>query len=425
MSNTAVEDRFSEPGTLKCPYGYYAELRDNAPVFYSKSLNSYVITKHADTLSILQHPELFSSSPPRDQTSSMVAYAERYHSLYDEAGVPRRVPVLAMTDGDLHRRYRDLINPRFTPGSVKGMEQAIVKVADELIDAFIDRGADTEGKVDLYSEYALLVPLHIFCDTLGVGRGGIQIMQDAGAAAMALVTGGLLDEAGRVAAHLKLIEFSKFIMKHVERLRAAPDASLLSHMIHGETRDGDKLSDQEILSMCATLNTGGNETTTNGIGNTLYAAIKDPEMLRRLTLDRELIKKFTEEVMRTDSPIANVMRWANEDTVVGGQAIAKGSCLHVRIPAGNRDADVYPDADTIDTQRKGILNHLAFGNGTHYCVGVHLSRVEIRVSLNRLLDRMEDIRIDESRGPVEYSGRAAVRALTALPVTFRKRREGG
>ncbi|MBB4642204.1 cytochrome P450 [Rhizorhapis suberifaciens] len=423
MATKELPDRFGDAEILRSPYDYYSQIRGEDEIFFSKALNAFVISRFADSEAVLQNTNIFVNTPPINQSSAMAAYTERYYKLYDEANVPRRVPVLAMTDGSLHLRYRELINPRFMPSAIKRMEDALAAVVDGLIDGFIERGAEGEGSVDLYREYALLVPLYFFCDTLGVPRTHIQLMQDAGAASIALVTGGLLDEEGRVAAHLKLIEFAKFIQENIQRLRAGPDDSLLSHMIHSETRDGDRLSEQEVISMCATLNTGGNETTTNGLGNTLYAAIKDPQTLQRLAENRDLIPKFIEEVMRFDSPIAAATRWAKEDTVIGETLIPKGSCVHVRLASGNRDEAKYNHANEFDPQRGNVRNHLGFGHGVHYCVGVHLSRSEIRIGLARLLDRLEDMRIDASKGPIEYAEAGMVHGLKALPITFRKRRD--
>ncbi|MEJ7927466.1 cytochrome P450 [Sphingobium sp. AN641] len=420
MATTELPDRFGETEMLKAPYDYYSQLRGEEEIFFSKALNAFVISRFADSEAVLQNTSTFSNTPPINQATAMAAYTERYFKLYEEAGVPHRVPVLAMTDGNLHLRYRELINPRFMPSAIKRMDDALVAVVDGLIDGFIDRGADGEGSVDLYREYALLVPLYFFCDTLGVPRTHIQLMQDAGAASISLVTGGLLSEEERVAAHLKLIEFTKFVQVHINRLRAEPDDSLLSHMIHSATRDGDHLSEQEVISMVATLNTGGNETTTNGLGNTLYAAIKNPEMLKKLSENRDLIPRFIEEVMRFDSPIAAATRWAKEDTMIGETHIPKGSCLHVRLASGNRDEAKYSHANEFDPARSNVRNHLGFGHGVHYCVGVHLSRSEIRIGLGRLLDRLEDICIDTSKGPIEYAEAGMVHGLRALPITFRK-----
>lgn len=413
VSQCPVADKFADPGTLENPYPYYEELRVEAPVFFSSTLNSYVISRFKDVVTVAQNPKLFSSVSPRNQTSVMASFSEAYYQMYEEAGLPPRIPTLVGSDGDTHRRYRQIAEPFFTPRAVKEMEGKLAQVVDELLDSIIDRGA-----IDIYREFALLVPLYVICDVLGLPRENARLMQEAGDASTDLAGAGVLNEEQRRACHATLIRFGLYLREYIRRYREKPEANLISHLIHTPTRDGDTLSEQEIIALCTTLNVGGNETTTNGIGNALWLLLNDPETEARLRANREDIPRFVEEALRLESPVSSLMRWATEDTEVGGVAIPAGACLHLRIPAANRDDGQFGCPASVDLGRSSIRNHLAFGNGAHYCLGVHLTRAEMRLALNKIFDRMTDLKLDSSKDAVRHNYKTQVRSLTGLPITF-------
>lgn len=410
-----VSDRFADAATLENPYPYYEELRAEAPVFFSPTLNSWVVSRFKDFVEIAQNPQLFSSVSPRNQTTIMASFSEVYYKMYEEAGLPPRIPTLVGSDGDTHRRYRQISESFFTPRAVKAMEAQLAGVVDELLDAIIDRES-----VDIYREFALLVPLYVICDVLGLPREHARLMQEAGDASTDLAGAGVLTEDERRDRHRTLIRFGLFLREYINHYRENPADNLISHLIHTPTRDGDHLSEQEIIATCTTLNVGGNETTTNGIGNALWLLLSDPETEAHLRANRDDIPRFVEEALRLESPVASLMRWATEDTEVGGVAIPKGGCLHLRIPAGNRDEEQFGCPASVDLGRPAIRNHLAFGNGVHYCLGVHLTRAEMRLALNRIFDRMTDMKIDTSKGPVRHNYKTQVRSLTGLPITFKR-----
>ncbi len=416
MANTSqcpVADKFADPVTLENPYSYYDDLRDDAPVFFSETLNSYVVTRFKDIVSIAQNPATFSSVPPKNQTTIMASFSEVYYKMYEDAGLPPRIPTLVGSDGDTHRRYRQIAEGFFTPRAVKEMEEQLLAIVDDLLDKIIDKGA-----ADIYREFALLVPLYVICDVLGLPRENAALMQAAGDASTDLAGAGLLSDDERRERHETLIRFGLYLREYIAKYREAPENNLISHLIHTPTRDGDNLSEQEIIALCTTLNVGGNETTTNGIGNTLWLLLKDPEVEARLRANRDEIPRFVEEALRLESPVTSLMRWANEDVEVSGVAIPKGGCLHLRIPAGNRDTLQYQCPAAADVERSGIRNHLAFGNGVHYCLGVHLTRAEMRLALNRIFDRMTDLKLDPTKPAVTHNYKTQVRSLTGLPITF-------
>lgn len=412
-SHCPVPDKFADASTLENPYSYYDELREEAPILYSETLGSYVVSRFKDIVAIAQDPTRFSSVPPKDQTTVMASFSEAYYKMYDEAGLPPRIPTLVGSDGDTHRRYRQIVEKFFAPRAVKKMESQLLTIVDDLLDGIIDKGS-----VDIYREFALLVPLYVICDVLGLPRENAAMMQAAGDASTDLAGAGVLNDDERRERHKTLIKFGLYLREYIEKYREAPEDNLISHLIHTPTRDGDHLSEQEIIALCTTLNVGGNETTTNGIGNTLWLLLNNPETEARLRANRDEIPRFVEEALRLESPVTSLMRWANEDVEIDGVAIPKGGCLHLRIPAGNRDAMQYPEPASANLERPGIRNHLAFGNGVHYCLGVHLTRAEMRLALNRIFDRMTDMKLDGTKPAVSHNYKTQVRSLTALPITF-------
>lgn len=412
---TEVKDRFGDSEFFEHPYDYYVMLRERHPVFYSPTLQSWVISRFEDVKAIADNPELYSSAPPTNQTAVLASFSEAYKAMYEEAGLPSRVPTLVTTDGATHRRYRGMVQSYFSPVAAKKFEATLLEIIDGLIDEFIER-----GEVDICKDFCLLVPLFVICDLLGVPRTQIALMQAAGNASTDLAGAGILTEEQRRAAHARLIEFGLYMREFITKYRAEPADNLLSRLIHDKTPDGDHLTEQEILSLCMTLNVGGNETTTSALGNAIYILLQNPDLEARLRENREEIPKFVEEALRLESPVNSLMRWPREDVEIAGVKIKAGSTLHLRIPAANHDGAKFENPEEIRLDRPAARTHLAFGQGVHYCVGNHFARLEMKLALNRIFDRMLDLKLDESKGPVRRLVKTQTRAVEALPITFRK-----
>jgi len=334
--------------------------------------------------------------------------------MYDEAKVPRQLPTLVITDGKTHMRYRKHIDSYFNVASVRELDGKILKVVDDLIDGFID-----EGAVDLYKGFCLQVPLHLMCDLLGFPRADAPLLQRAAEASVRLAGGAGETEERRVALHKDSIDFHRYAQGHIRRVRTSPDATLLSAMIHTVPEDGIPMTDQELISMLQALNVGGNETTTNGLGNMFWIALADPAMFGILRADRSLVPKFAEEALRAECPVSALPRWAMQDTEIGGVAIPAGSTIQVNYSAVNRDPAQFPEPQRIDVERKSLRNHAAFGMGPHYCAGAILARSEMKVAMNRILDRMTSIRLETTSPPV-FQPKLIVRSVTTLPIVFEK-----
>jgi cytochrome P450 len=414
QESQCMRDRFNEAAIIQEPMEYLAQLREEAPVFYSETLRAYIVTRFADVQEAASWNEVFSSSPSADG-SMFLNFAPEYTPLYTAAGVPPQKPTLVVTDGAAHKRYRSLVERAFTMSSVKKLGRPVAELTDSLIDQFIDRGA-----ADLYKEFCLKLPLFVICDMLGLPRAEAELLKRAADTAPRLLGGALETPETVVALHQEQVEFHKYLMGQIAQRRATPNDTLISQLIHTLPEDGVPLSDEELLSIITTLNVGGNETTTNGLGNMFMLCFSQEGMQERLRADRELVPAFVEEALRVEAPVATMVRFTTRDTVLGGVAIPAGSTVMISFQGGNRDERQFSCPAEIQLDRKGIRNHLAFGAGVHYCLGAMLARLELKVALNRILDRMTDIKIANQGCPLTHEPKLIVRALTALPVTFTK-----
>jgi cytochrome P450 len=235
-------------------------------------------------------------------------------------------------------------------------------------------------------------------------------------ALVAFGTGGS-DRAGRHERALRGIqEMDAYFRELVELRRSAPGGDMLSAMMaaeEGPAGEGDALTDDELVSMCALLLFAGHETTTNSIANAVLALLRHPEQLARLRESPELLNTAVEELLRFDGPIKVINRWVVADTEIGGRAVAAGERVHLVLAAANRDPAKFPDPDRLDLTRSPNP-HIAFGKGIHACIGAQLARMETRIAVGRIVERLPGLALD---GDVTWKSSLASRSLEALPVT--------
>ncbi len=179
--------------------------------------------------------------------------------------------------------------------------------------------------------------------------------------------------------------------------------------------DGDRLTDEEIVANCILIMVGGQETTTNLIGNGMLSLLRHPDQLEKLQADSSLIPSAVEELLRYESPIQHTTRVAHEDTELGGKTIRKGQTVIAVMGAANRDPEQFPDPDRLDICRQDN-RHVAFAYGSHFCFGAPLARLEGQVAFETMLRRMPNLRLEP--GSLTWRGNLDLRGLTALPITF-------
>jgi cytochrome P450 len=307
-----------------------------------------------------------------------------------------------------HTRVRGLVNKAFTPRRVASLRQHIEGIVDELLGSVAGRGT-----LDVIADLAAPLPAFVIAELLGVPRQDYPQFKAWSNDLLALAGGLNRDDAlGRFRHGLDAL--LGYLRKIISARRKEPRDDLISAMIAAQEAQ-DALSDSELLATCNLLLLAGHETTTNLIGNGLLALLRNPAELARLRAEPGLLRSGIEEMLRYDSPVQATVRIPTEEIELAGQRIAAGALVVVGIGAANRDPAAFPDPDRFDVAR-GENRHLAFGFGTHFCLGAPLARLEGEIAFRALLDRFPNLRL--STADVTYRPNVLLRGLTALPVVF-------
>lgn len=407
-----IMDSFASPEVLATPFDFFRTLRDDAPVFFSEALGAYVVTRQADVQHVLQNPAVFTSFPAGASRATMAAFSADYRYIYEEKGTHPPLPTLVVTDGDVHKRYRGTVDKAFSVAAVREMENDIVDLVDALLDDIVPT-----GRADFYREFCLRLPSIVMCDVIGLPREAAALLKRGADTSPRLVSAALETEESRQALNGERADMYVYIQTFIDRYRAQPADNLLSRLVHLLPEDGVPLTDQELISLAGTLNVGGNETTTNGLGNMFHLAFADPALQQRLRDHPDDIPRFVEESLRVEAPVSAMPRWVGENAEIDGIKLPAGSRLFVSFLAANHDDRRWACPHMVDVDRKAIRNHLGFGAGPHYCLGAPLARLEMRIAMERVLARMGGIRLD-SDIPLRRQTKMIVRGVENLPITF-------
>jgi cytochrome P450 len=311
-------------------------------------------------------------------------------------------------DGDEHRRLRKLVTKASTPKMVEQLRPRIQEIADDLIDA-----VEARGEMELIDDFAFPLPITVIAEMLGIpvaDRDSFRRWSNA------LVTPALTPED--VETFRKLIgDFVAYLRALFVRRRSEPGDDLVSALLTVE-EGGDTLSEQELSSMVALLIIAGHETTVGLIGNAVLALLRNAEQREQVSREPARITQAVEELLRYDSPVERTLnRWAAIDVELGGQTIKRGDGVIVIVGSANRDASRFPEPDKLDFDREDV-KHLAFGRGSHYCLGAPLARVEAEIALTTLLRRLPGLRLAMDPDELYWRPVPLFRSLAELRVAW-------
>ena len=382
------------------PYPVYARLRDEAPVYLDPVNHIWGISRYADVVEVEKHPARYSSA---------------------QGSRPRIVGDVSMINNDdpLHQNKRRLVARKFTPRSVKEHEDHVRGVVTELIDAVA--GA---GECDVVQALAAPLPARVIGEMLGFDRELWPKCLEWSEVTM--YEGGQYNpdgserQTGDRTVHA-VLEFAEATMAVIEARRAEPRGDLISAWVHSavEFPDGTvrAMSDNEIVSEALLVLDGGAETTRTVIGSIVVELARRPDQRAQLAADPAILGATgVEEFIRWVSPILNMRRTATETHELHGQTIEAGDELLLMYSSANRDERVYTDPETFDVTREHN-HHVAFGFGTHFCLGASLARLEIRVMFEELLRRIPDWRIAPGAEP-RILPSAFARGYDTIPIEF-------
>ena len=306
-----------------------------------------------------------------------------------------------------HRVQRALVSPAFRSKMLERWEEDLVRaVVNELIDGFAG-----QGQADLVRELTFNFPVQVIARILGLPRSDYPKFQRWAVE----ITSVAANWDRGVAASKALRDYFADVL--ADR-RAHPADDLITELVNVEV-DGTKLDDEEIYSFLRLLLPAGVETTYRASGSMLFGLLTHPDQLQALIADRSLMAQAIEETIRWEPPVTVILRRATKDTELAGVKVAEGADIALLLGAANRDERKYPDPDEFDIFRE-VKQHVGFGFGVHVCLGMHLARMETRVAINTLLDRLPDLRLDPAATDVHIAG-MAFRSPLCLPVLFRAR----
>jgi cytochrome P450 family 142 subfamily A polypeptide 1 len=385
-----------------------AWLRENEPVYWSDKDQLWVLTSFEDVSYVSKHQELFTSA----------------------AGVrPGNPAKLGLIDEDepRHTDLRKLINKGFSPRMVKKLESVFRDITTEAIDAVAK-----DGECDFVSAISVPLPIRLIAAMIGICEEDRDLFH-RWSDEMIAADGNQSDPEIMQRAHKAFLEYSAYVTRVIEDRRKHPQDDLTSILVGAKDEGllGDfggselplredvseehlALANDELIMLMVILMVAGNETTRNGISGGMQLLIENPEERRKLIDDPSRIPAAVEEMVRMVSPVRSFGRTATQDTELRGKSISKGEKVLIVYPSANRDPKEFADPDHFDVARNP--HHLAFGIGSHFCLGANLARMEMRVAFEEVLRRLPDM--EYSDGGPRLKPSALVRSCMEMRVRF-------
>lgn len=394
----------------ECPFHVYQQLQEEAPVWQMPGTNVFVVTRYDDIREIIRDPSRFSSS--FSALLNTGSSNEEVNAIYGQGY--EMVETLLTQDPPRHRVYRNLVNKVFSNKRIEGMRSEIEKMSNELIDDWID-----EPEVDLLNRFCVPLPIYVISDQLGVPRSELPLIKkwsDASASRL----GRLADEEEQIQNAKDIVEFQHYFAALLDRMRETPEDNIISDLANNTIDEGRLLTKPEALGMIQQILVAGNETSTSAIAGGVVLLIQNPDQQAMLRQHPDLIPGAVEEILRLETPTTGMWRRATADTEIGGVDIPEGAFLMVRFAAGNRDESIFTDSGAMSVARENADSHLAFGQGTHFCLGAQLARMELQVALTALLNRTTDWALVEGKNSLKHSPNVLLRGLTDLHIAFSK-----
>ncbi len=385
-------------------YAYYCWLRGEAPVYKGKMsvMNAYFVLRYDDCVTVLKDPRFVRNRTTATGGGRRMPFP-----------VPKHVALVGQSmileDEPEHRRLRNLVHKAFTPRALRKLEERIETLTHELLDK-----AEARGTIDLKANYALPIPVTVISEMVGIEQDEMPQFANL---MKSVVSNGINGLALAKMMLWDMRQSARFVRELVQRKRDNPADDILTGLIQAED-EGQKLSEDELISMVFLLVVAGYETTVHLITNAVAALLLHPEQLARLRADPNLMDSAIEEVLRFNGPVQSTKpNYAAEAVTLHDVTIPRGAMVMPLLGAANHDPAVFENPDLFDIGRTPN-RHLGFGQGIHYCLGAPLARIETKIALTNLLDRNPNLRLAVKPEALEELPIPTLASYKTLPVTF-------
>lgn len=379
------------PEVIADPYTYYRHYRTSDPVHWGIASNprlggAWYLFRYQDVMQVLESPKFGreASKVRNDGVGAPVPAAFKgFRSMVTNWMVFRDAPD--------HTRLRTLVNKVFSPKMVDNIQPSIVSITDSLLNQIQD-----QEEMDLVDDFAFPLPVMVIADLLGVDSSDRPLFR-SWALALQHASASRLTPSQEIyeQAEAATQGFIQYFRDAIVKRHQEPRQDLITALVKAR-EEKDKLSDEEILATCIHLLTAGHETTINLITKGMLALLRNPGALQLVRSNVEIMPQVVEELIRYDSPVQMVTRWAYADVEIGGKLIQRGDSVGLMLGSANRDPDRFSNPDILDFQRADN-KHCGFGSGIHFCLGATLARAEAAIALNILLNRLPKLRLVEEK----------------------------
>lgn len=408
MSGYDEVDFFTEASLWDDPYPYFEHLHSKGPVCRLPRRNVVAVTGHEEALAVFGDPATFSAANSANGPIPELPFVPEGDDIRDQIARFRSQMYMAgqviTQDGFRHSMLRSLLNQLFMPARLKGLEQYLEDLSDELIDALIPAGG-----CELMQRYATPYATLVIADLLGVPE------EDRGS---------FRDRPANMNGDERLQFLATYFHDYIDDRRRNPRNDIMSQFASAKYPDGSTPTIADMVNLACSLFAAGQDTTAKILCTSMRLLAERPDLQRLLRDENQRIPEFIEEMLRFDGPIKTDSRLVVRSTTLGGIDLKAGTTVCLFLDAINRDPRRYAEPANIKLDRPKAREHLAFGRGAHTCAGAPLARTELRISLSRLLTRLHDIRIDEAvHGPraarrFEYVPSYILRGLKELHIKF-------
>jgi cytochrome P450 len=418
MTDIEPTNFFADSSLIDDPYPYFDELRAKCPVLDQPHHGVLAVSGHSEALAVYKDSAFsscvsvagpFSGLPFQPEGDDISELLEAYRD---------RIPMsehIVTQDGALHARTRGLLSRLLTPKRLKENEDFMWELSDQLLDRFVSRGS-----CEFLADYARPFSGLVIADLLGIPRSDHDEFRAVNGTQ---VVGDITDDTV-TRAHNPLEWLDEKFTGYITERRREPRADVLTEMAQAKYPDGSTPEIIDVVRLATFVFAAGQETTTKLLSFGMQVLGDNPDMAKLLRENRDLITLFVEEALRMESPVKCHFRMARTSTTVGEVPVPAGSMVMLLPGASNRDERKFEQPHEFRLDRPNVREHIAFGRGSHSCPGAPLARAEGRISLNRILDRMTDIRIsEEHHGPegarrYTYEPTWQMRGLTELHLEF-------